>query len=680
MNFKRAVTVYRKEMLEMFRDKRTIFSTIILPFILYPLIFVGVSSLMMRQTAKLEEQGAVIALADSLKHQNSNRKYEVDSLIVGELHKIEHFRFVPYSRSTDSLYAEDTVHGIITFRDSMQTSRIPVYQVTLQYDQSTDRGKLIGSKVSKALQSAGKEIMRLRINQRGLSTEIANTVNLNQNDTSSPEKKLGSLLGSILPYLLIMLLIAGASVVAGDLVAGEKERKTLETLLVSSAHRNEIVLGKYMTIISFAMINVVVNLVSLYFSMRSIAGQSGLEMAGVKFPLSGFLVMLLALIPLATLYAALLLSISSFSRNMKEARSYEQPVLFISMFLAMSSLFPAIELNNGLALVPVINIALLFKAVMMSDYQVSHLLLTILSTVVLNIGAIILTVRLFNNESVLFRSDADTSLKQVKKNKQAFFNPFYGLIFFAAALLALYYLGGSWQSKDIVSGLLKTQLFIVLLPVLLLLKIFRINVKSTLRLNRTTLTNLLLVPFIAVPAAVIVTLLAQAINLIYPIPEAYLEQMSKLLKMPELSLWQVIAVLAVMPGICEELMFRGFIFRFFEKGSKWFPIFISAVLFAVFHLDPYRFIPVLLLGILLAWLLHKSGSIYVSMLAHALNNSLAAVFLHFGDASRLKTFISDGENLNWWLGIPAAIILAIALYTFNRANREQQNQINEFRS
>lgn len=652
----------------MFRDKRTIFSTIVLPFILYPLLFVGVSSFMMRQTAKLEEQGAVIAFADSVNNQSTQ-------IILQQLKKIENFDFIPVSESTDKLFKEKNVHSVITIRDSIQSSGIPVYIINLKLDKSTDRGRLISEKMSKALSSAETDLLKFRLAEYGMSPDLVSTVYIRQEDTSTAQKKLGSLLGAILPYLLIMLLIAGASVVAGDLVAGEKERKTLETLLVSSAHRNEIVLGKYLTVITFALINVAVNLFSLYFSMRSIASQSGLELAGVKFPTNGFLLLFLALIPLATLYAAVLLSISTFSRNMKEARSYEQPILLVSMLLAMSSFFPAIELTNGLALIPVINISLLFKAVMMGDYKVMHLLLTIGSTLLLDIVAIIITVKLFNTENVLFRSETDTNLKQLKKNKKLFFTPFYGLIYFVIALLALYYLGGRWQHKDIVSGLIKTQAFIILLPVLIILRIGKFNIKETLRLNKTPLINYLIVPFFAVSGAIIAALIGQLINLIYPFPKEYLEQMSELLKMPTLKAWQVFALIALLPGICEEVMFRGFVYRFFEQKNKWYAIWISAALFALFHLDPYRFVPVIFLGVLLGWLLYRTKSIFPSMLSHAINNATALAVMHLSGFGFMKAVISSDDNLQWWLTLPAVVVLILCIYILNNVNHKHEDVI-----
>jgi sodium transport system permease protein len=99
MNFKRVMTVYRKEMLEMFRDKRTILSTIVLPFVLYPILFVGVSSLMIRQTAKLEKQGATIVVADSVKDKGSQ-------IIMKRLNGIENFEYLPVSPALQNMYRD----------------------------------------------------------------------------------------------------------------------------------------------------------------------------------------------------------------------------------------------------------------------------------------------------------------------------------------------------------------------------------------------------------------------------------------------------------------------------------------------------------------------------------------------------------------------------------------------
>lgn len=665
MSFRNIITVYRKELLEMLRDKRTLFTTILLPIILYPLIFVGFSSLMSRQSVKLEEKGATIAIADSVNNETSRE------LIKG-LEGIEFFKYLPYNAASEQLFAEKEIQAIVSITDSLGEDQLRSYKIGVRFDKSDEQGQMLIGKINRSINDSEKKVVEQELRRSGLNPNLLNMVRIAEFDVSTAQKKLGTILGMILPYLLIILLLSGASVVAADLVAGEKERRTLETLLVSSAQRTEIVVGKYLTIITIAMVNVLVNLVSLFFSAKYMASQSGLETAGVSLPLNSFLILFLALIPLATLFAAILLSISTFSRNMKEARSYEQPLLTVSMLLAMISFFPAFEFNNLMALIPIINISLLFKAVMIGDFQISHLLITIGSTLVLDVLAIWATIKLFNSEGVLFRTEDDSSIKSIRSNKRSFFNPYNGLVFFVIALVLLFYLGGSMQKQDLAKGLVQTQILLIALPVLLTLRLLKQNSKEVLRLKAPRLKEIILVPFMAIPAAILVSLLSQLIDHFFPFPSEYLEQLGRLFQM-KMPLWQQFLVIAVAPGICEELMFRGFFPRFFEGKSKSTTVWITALLFAAFHLDPFRFVPVFFLGLLLGYLTIRSGSIYNSMLSHTINNGLALVLVSFADKPWMKYLSSGGDALRIWLAIPALIIFSGALYLFHRVSKTEEN-------
>jgi len=113
-------------------------------------------------------------------------------------------------------------------------------------------------------------------------------------------------------------------------------------------------------------------------------------------------------------------------------------------------------------------------------------------------------------------------------------------------------------------------------------------------------------------------------------------------------------------------MFRGFMIRFFEKYGNRTAVIISALLFAAFHLDPFRFVPVLLLGLLLGYLTVRSGSIINSMLSHTINNGLALVLVTYGSSKWLKPFISGEDSLHYWVVIPALLILVGALYLFHK--------------
>ena len=664
MNFKKVGVVYRKELLEVLRDKRTLFATLILPVLLYPLLIVGFNSIMTRQTEALQEQGATIAVMDSTSNDVSRK-------LVTDMSRIENYTFVPYSASTAKLYNEKDIQAIVSIRDSIGIDGTQFYKVYIQYDKSKDKGRIIFDKLKSSISETEKGIQKDQLAQSGINPEFMELVSVRERDTSTAQKKMGMLLGMFLPYIMIIMLLTGASSVAADLVAGEKERRTLETLLVSSAARQELVFGKYLTIITLAMVNVMVNLFSISFSLKFMLANAAADMSGVQMPISAIFILLAAMIPLATFFAALLLSISTFSRNMKEARTYEQPILWVAMMMAMVSFLPAVEMSNLMALIPVVNIALLFKAVMINEYAMSHLFITIFSTLLLDLVVVWMTVKLFTTESVLFRSEDDGgSIKSVRQNKRNFFNPYYGLVYFSIALIVMYYLGSYWQMKDLMAGLQKTQLLIIAMPVWIILRILKLKEKDILRLRAPKIKEALLIPFIAVPAAIVVAVLSQVINMVFPFPPKYIEAMSRLFTM-DASVLKVFIVMSVLPGFCEEYMFRGFIMRFFEKYGSRMAVIISALLFAAFHLDPFRFLPVFLLGLLLGYLTIRSGSIVNSMLSHTINNGVALLIVTYSEANWLKPFVSGADVIRFWVVLPAIVILALALYLFHKVTQER---------
>lgn len=667
MNFNKVMTVYRKELFETLRDKRTLFTVFLLPIILYPLLIIGTSSVMMRQVGILEEKGATVAVADSVSDEISRK-------IIEDFAGIEHFSFLPAPPEVQKLYEEKDIQGIVSIRDSLSESGQKHYLVTVQYDGSNEQGGMVINKVRAKLKETENAVVKERLKERGLDAQLLKVMVIKDENTAGSDKMMGMILGRLLPYLMIMLLLTGAGGVAGDLVAGEKERRTLETLLVSAVKREEVVTGKFLTVLTMGMINVIVNLFGISLSFRfSLQQTAELDMAGVGIPLRAFFILLLAMVPLATLFSSILLSISTFSRNIKEARTYEQPLYIISMLLGMISFLPAIEMSNVMALIPIVNIALLFKAVMINEYQLSHLLITMGSTTVLVVFAIWGSIRLFNTEGVLFRAEEESGgLKGFKKDKlKGLFTPYNGIIYYSLSLLALYYLGSKWQTANLATGLLKSQFILIALPGLLILSLLKIKPKDIYGIKLPKLKEIVLVPFIALSASILVALLVQVINIIYPFPEAYQENLGRIF-MPDLPLWKVLLLVAVMPGICEELMFRGFIPNFFKRWGMKANVVITALLFAVFHLDPFRLLPVFLLGLLLGYLALRSGSIINSMLSHAINNSLALLAMHFASSKALKYVMKDAESIHYYLAIPAVLLLVIALYLFHKATEPKE--------
>ena len=136
MNFKHTLVIFRKELMEVLRDKRTIFTTFILPIILYPLIIVGFNSVMMRQTKVLEERGATIAVQDSVDNEISHR------LIQG-LVSIKNYTFLPYNDSTKQHYAEKDIQCIVTIRDYLGCEGTQFFKIYITYVKYKDQCRIV---------------------------------------------------------------------------------------------------------------------------------------------------------------------------------------------------------------------------------------------------------------------------------------------------------------------------------------------------------------------------------------------------------------------------------------------------------------------------------------------------------------------------------------------------------
>jgi sodium transport system permease protein len=668
MNFKKIFTIYKKEMLDILRDKRTVLSTIVIPIVIYPLLMIGMSSLMSRQEQKIENQSAIIYIDNRIKDANSAK-------ITEALTSVENIQIMNEVDDPFALLDENLVKAILTITDSISDSGHQIIKVKISYNASDEKATSVFGQINKIIQDVKDDIVGERLKEINVASDILNAVEVMEDNVAPPEQMFGFFIGKILPYLLIMMTISSGAVVASDLVAGEKERGTLETILVSAANRNELVFGKYLTIITVSIVTVFLNLFSMYISIQHMLSQSGLEIESIELPIGNFALILVAMLPLVTLFAAVLLSISTFSRNIKEAQSYQMPLMLLGMMAAMISMFPAFELNVGMALIPVINIALLFKDIMMSNFNLNLFLIVVGSTLFLDFIAIYFSVSLFNNESILFRTSEEKSLKFWGKEKKNIFNEQFTTIYFLAMLVIFYYIGSSWQVENMEMGLIKTQLIIIALPVFLILRISKADIKKTLRLQNTDIRNYF-VPIIAsIPVVIVAAIISQVINLIYPFPESYLENLQKVINMSNFPLWKNILIIAVLPGICEELMFRGFIIRGFEKRGFWSAIIITSLLFAVFHLDPFRFIPVGVLGIWMGYLLLKTGSIFVPILAHVLNNSLA-VLLSRDYIPFIGKIVEDGE-LPYWTIIPALILIYIIYLWVEKINTNYKKESGE---
>jgi sodium transport system permease protein len=216
-----------------------------------------------------------------------------------------------------------------------------------------------------------------------------------------------------------MLCFTGAMYPAIDLTAGEKERGTMETLLCSPVNRLNIVLGKFLMVLTGSLATIALSLSSMSLTIliggnlmstgkgMVAVGGAGAKEAPAFIPFIdpvGVLGVFAMIAPVAVLFAAVLLAISLFAKSYKEAQSYVAPMIFVIILPAMIGMLPGVELSAKTALVPILNLSLVCKEMLSGVWNWGYIAIIFSSTCVYAAAALALTVRMFNREDVIFRA------------------------------------------------------------------------------------------------------------------------------------------------------------------------------------------------------------------------------------------------------------------------------------
>jgi sodium transport system permease protein len=193
---------------------------------------------------------------------------------------------------------------------------------------------------------------------------------------------------------------------ASDLGAGEKERGTLETLLISPIERNKLVMGKFLTIAFAGVTSALITVVSMAIWGLVLSQGVGVEAVANFMAAIGaidFILMFLMLVPVVAILASTLLSLSIYARSFKEAQGYMQPLVFIVIVPVLIAMMPGIQLKGIYAWIPLTNVALAIKELIKGTMDYMQLFAIFASTTVIAVALIGFCVYWFKQEKVLFR-------------------------------------------------------------------------------------------------------------------------------------------------------------------------------------------------------------------------------------------------------------------------------------
>ena len=383
-------------MKDILRDRRTLFATVIIPILLIPLMTFGIPLLFSSTEQQIVEQTQYIAII------NYESSEEFTKLIDGS----RSLRVVVIDKPIDEAIRNGTIAaGVEIPRDF--DNRILNEQnvnITIYYDASSRTSNVAYSKIMQFLSMYSKNTVDERLANREIDPQILSPIQVYASDVATEDEVSGYLLSLILPPLLAIIVATGGMNASIDLTVGEKERHTLEALLVTSTNRRDLITGKFLAVFS-------TTLVSIGFIMLSLSGSVGylstlaVQQMPIFLTLQTSIIVFVILSLMAIMIASLGMALASFAKSFKEANNYLTPMLFLIVILSFGSYGLSIE-DVGLIpfLVPILNVTLVIQEVLVNNLNILHLVLTVTSTLVISIILISIASWIFHKESLLFRA------------------------------------------------------------------------------------------------------------------------------------------------------------------------------------------------------------------------------------------------------------------------------------
>jgi sodium transport system permease protein len=685
-------------MVEALRDRRTLFLMLGLPVFLYPILFLTLGALTESYFAELAERTVRIALwgeAPEGIEQALAGSDDVtfDIVDVGSLEILED----PCAAARRYLIDEDVEVILLLGKETRCSTEedgdesdekrdAPLGRFEILYDGANEFSERSKNVIQGLLTEYSRDVLSGRLDEAGMDPGLATPFGIESTNLAGQKRMGGHFAGRILPMILIMMVCLGAFYPSIDLSAGEKERSTLETLISAPVHASEIVAGKYLAVVTIALFASGANLVSMGLTINRMAWQLADAGQAMVLTAGGAFIVFVMLIPSALFFSAVMFANASLARSFKEAQNMLTPTFFVIFFPAMLATLPGIELNPVTIFAPVLNIALVIKESLIGELKVDTAFAVMLANGVYAVMALVLAARLFRAERVLFAVDKPwtgwrdavdprqwwASLKRPVEPGRVF-TPGGAMLFFAVTLVLLYYVASALQARDVISGLLVTEWFLLLIPSLLVVLLWRLDPKETFSLRLPSMTGFVGTLLVAVSAWTLGLLGAALTELVLPMPQAFVESMREFFNVVTegLDTPGVLFLTAFSPAVCEEAAFRGVILSGLAgRLSKWQAVIVVGLLFGFFHLSIYRLVPTALLGMVITFAVLETRSILPGVLIHfGVNAILFSAEMYPSLASWMGLDTTGGRIDSWTPIAGFGVLLIVGLVLLAREKR-----------
>jgi sodium transport system permease protein len=667
--------IYLRELRDQLRDRRTVFTIVVLPLLMYPLlamVWCQMQQFLKERPSRVRVVGAVhlpvepalleqgnFPAALCTDHERRLLELQIDSEESGDQPDPLQLRADAERDIALGLYdaviyfPDDFSSDIARFRRDKDATGEQSLKVTdldavpqpeIIVDSASDASRVALGRLDTVLRRWREVMVQENLLHSDISPAAARPFEVVNTDVAENFRRRAVIWSKVLPFVLLIWALTGAFYPAVDLCAGEKERGTLETLLVSPAQRDEIVWGKLLTVVTFSMATSLLNLLcmgltgSLFFMQMASNMPHSMMMDLGPPPVLSLLWLAVALVPISALFSALALAIAAFARSTKEGQYYLMPLLLISLPLMVLPLLPQVRLDLGFSLIPVTNMMLLLRALMEGQYfeALRYSPFVIGTTALCCWLAMRWAIHQFNCEHVLFRESerfgVQAWLRNLVRDRQDMPSPAEAIVC-GILLLMIRFVASftipmphGWTQFAITT--LVVQVALIAFPACLMAIMLTRKPRQTLLLQAPSFWS-------TVPAAALLAVLLHpalmwlgaGIREVYPLSEETLRALAPLeALLSQATLPELLLLVGVVPAICEELAFRGFILSGLRRlGHKWTAIAICSVLFGVAHGLLQQSLSAAVVGMVIGYLAVKTNSLLPAVAYHLVHNSLGVL-------------------------------------------------------
>jgi len=645
------------------RDRRSLVAAVLLPLVLMPVMLFSASWVNRRHIEHLDStlyRYAVIGsqaetvrrLIASADHRRQDDGAETNTavqfeelpvenalaaLAAGELHLVIEALAPGESRTPDTpteaapasaapAATPDGASGENRTGSASQPVDADVPVIRLVYRADREESNAGRRHLGQLLQKERLAERKALLQAAGFPVAPADLGSVQERNVATEGQVAGLLLGRVLTLFLLLLLIPSAAVVATDSLAGEKERGTLETLLTTAAGRVEIIASKHLAILAVTLGITLIQAANLlvYVGFELIPLPAGLAAAVTP----GMALMLVLLyLPVAGLVAGVLLVTSGYARSYKEAQLYFMPVFLLGLVPTLAPFLPGLPFRSVIVLVPVANIALGVREILTGTWDWPMLLLSWLVTALAAHGVLVCGVRFLTVEKLVTAGDdeAPAAMTGPARFEQ------HVLRWFAVLWAMLLVVGGYLPAATDLRIQVVVNIVVLFLGAsLFLLWRYRLDPRATLAL-RPPRPMVWVAVLLGVPGGILTGIgVFRLADRFIPVPPQMIEAFSQGLLSGSIPFWQLLVFLAVIPGIVEEITFRGVLLRGLHRRlHPALLILVVGAMFGLFHGTLFRVLPTALLGMLLTAVTLQTGSLYPAVLWHILHNATSVAAGHW---------------------------------------------------